>query len=96
MNVGEVSQVAAIIYAVETLSLASQGETQRLSPEQFVPAAVRIVQEAERAQGMGAAAYLDAISTALQAEEDAEQPNPPPPDAPDMLDAPNAPMLDGR
>ncbi len=90
MNVGELSQVAAIIYAVETLSLASQGETQRLSPEQFVPAAVRIVQEAERAQGMGAAAYLDAISTALQAEEDAAL------STAFELDAPNAPMLDGR
>lgn len=71
MNVGEVSQVAAIIYAVETLSLASQGETQRLAPEQFVPAAVRIVREATRAQGMGADAYLAEIETILQAEEDA-------------------------
>ena len=58
MVAADIAKVAAVIYAVETLSLASQGEVQTLTPEAFVPAAVKIVRESERAVGMGLAEYV--------------------------------------
>jgi hypothetical protein len=76
----DVAKVAAIIYAVETLSLVSNGEVQTLAPEAFVPAAVRILQEAEKVQGLGVDTYLAGIEVAkaTAAVEEVEQRGPGP------------------
>lgn len=68
----EVAKVAAVLYTVETLSLQAQGETQTLAPEAFVPGAVRILREAQRAEGLGWDVYLAAGEAAAIA--DAPQP----------------------
>lgn len=54
----DVAKVAALLYGVETLCIAVQGETQQLTPEQFVPGAVRLLQECAKVQALGADKYL--------------------------------------
>lgn len=69
MVAAEVAKVAAVLYAVETLSLEAQGETQTLAPEEFVPGAVRILREAQRAEGMGWEAYLGTQAGVVTTDE---------------------------
>jgi hypothetical protein len=54
----DVAKITALIYGVETLCIAIQGETQQLSPESFVPNAVRLLQESAKVQSLGVDGYL--------------------------------------
>ena len=61
----DVAKVAVLLYGVETVSLtlASQGaETQQLTPEAFVPGAVRLLREASKVQAKGVEKYLDDVA----------------------------------
>lgn len=63
-NAADVVRAAAIIYAAETLSLHVDGDGNPLGPEAYVPVAVRLCQEVNRAEGMGWAEYLAAHTLA--------------------------------
>lgn len=69
----DVAKVAVLLYGVETLSLASQGETQRLTPEAFVPGAVRLLSESAKVQAKGVEKYLDDADKEKRAAEEASE-----------------------
>lgn len=63
----DVAKIAATIYGTETAVLAMQGTVQQLSPEAFVPAAMRILKESYDAVAMGVDVYLDKHRAQLEA-----------------------------
>jgi hypothetical protein len=57
-TVADVAKVAIQLYGIETLALVSQGEVQTADPTQFVPGAVRLLEEAMHAAALGVDGYL--------------------------------------
>ena len=72
----DVAKVAVLLYGVETLSLASQGLTQELTPERFVPGATRLLVEAAKVQSLGPDKYLAEVAAANEAAEQGEPERP--------------------
>lgn len=56
---GDIAKVAAILFVVDTVVKGSTGEQQERTAESFVPEALGVLQEANRAIGTGVAKYLE-------------------------------------
>jgi hypothetical protein len=72
----DVAKVAAILYGTETVCLAAQGLTQEVTPERFVPGAVRLLVEAAKVESLGVDMYLAEVQAAREAAE-AQEPERP-------------------